>query len=141
MGVAVGVGVSVGSGVSVGVAVCVGVDVGLAVGVKVAVGVGLGVAVGIGVEVRVGVADTVTVGVAVGNTAMGVAVGIGPHAASNKVLKHITISKALIIPAPLPDKQPNGPELSRCDRGGRRASEARRGSSRLEREVRLAISF
>ena len=60
-GVAVGDGVSVG-GISVGVAVCVGV----------------GVSVGI------------SLGLAVGNTATGEAVGLGPHAANNKRLKHTT---------------------------------------------------
>jgi hypothetical protein len=64
------VGVLVGSGVLVGVAVCVGV----------------GVSVGIGVEV--GVADATIVGVTVGSTATDVVVGVGPHAVSNKRLKH-----------------------------------------------------
>jgi len=61
---------------------------GVAVGVAVGVGVGVGVAVGVGVEVRVGVAGVVTVGVAVGNTAAGVAVEAGPHAANSKMPKH-----------------------------------------------------
>jgi len=43
------------------------------------------------------VADTVTVGVAVGNTAIGVAVGAVPHAASNGMFKYTARSKSFIL--------------------------------------------
>jgi len=47
--------------------------------------------------VRVGVAEGVTVGVAVGNSATGVAVGAGAHAANSEMLRHTIKSKDLMF--------------------------------------------
>ena len=76
----------VGSGVGGSVGVFVGVAVCVRVGVDVNVGVGVAVGVRVAVSVGVGVAEIV----AVGNAATGVAVGAGPHAVNNKILKHTT---------------------------------------------------
>lgn len=78
--VAVGRGVNVGVGVGVGVFVGVGVSVGVGVGVNVGVGVGVSVGVGVGVALArfSNVAkgpDGSVVGVSVGGTDAGVAVG------------------------------------------------------------------
>jgi hypothetical protein len=51
-----------------------------------------GMGVGVGLGMRVGVAEGV--GVAVGNSATGVAIGAGPHAANSEMPRHTAMSKA-----------------------------------------------
>lgn len=96
--VAVGKGVNVGVGVGVGVGVFVGVGVSVGVGVGVNVGVGVGVSVGVGVGVALARFSSVAkgpdgsvVGVSVGGTDAGVAVGspglasLGSSSTSNTI--------------------------------------------------------
>jgi hypothetical protein len=94
-----GVGVRVGVRVAVGVAVGVGVGVAVGVGWSVAVGVlvGTGVSVGVGVAVGFGVAVGSADGVDEGSIAIGVAVGVGPHAAKNRRPIEIPASNADLI--------------------------------------------
>jgi len=95
----------------------VAVGVGVLVDVAVAVGVIVGVKVGVEVGVRVGVTDAVAVRVAVGRPATGVAIGAGPHATNNKMLKYTIIllleSRCFISP-PVPI-QPARPGQTHSD--------------------------
>lgn len=80
-------GVDVDVGIGVGVAVVDGDGVGVSV-VNVAVGVEVSVDIVVGVVVNVGDAAVVEVAVAVGMTAIDVAVGADPQAASTIGIRH-----------------------------------------------------
>jgi len=90
VGLGAGVAVCVGAGVGISLGRGAGaiVGTGVAVGKGVGASVGVGTAVGMAVGVVVGQVDAVTVGVAVDHPATSVAAGAGPHAASNKMLRH-----------------------------------------------------